>query len=100
MLDNNLVVEPVLICQCGQVVQCQCVFPVDHPERRNRFLNDRSSVFGNFWEDDVFPARGKKKVYIQTITDDILDVPSMNTQPLKMIAVESRGFNHQVIKDS
>lgn len=41
----------------------------------------------------------KKKVYIQTITDDILDVPPMNTQPLKITAVESRGFN-QVIKDS
>lgn len=51
VLNDNLVIEPVLIRQCRQIVQCQCVFLVDHLEGGNRFLNDGSSVFGNFWED-------------------------------------------------
>lgn len=46
-VDNDLVIEPVLICQCRQIIQCQCVFLVDHLEEGNRFLNDHSLVFGN-----------------------------------------------------
>lgn len=46
-VDNDLVIEPVLICQCQQIIQCQCVFLVDHLEEGNRFLNDHSLVFCN-----------------------------------------------------
>lgn len=45
---QNLIIEPVLICQRRQVIQGQSVFPVDHPEGGNGFLNDRASVFVNF----------------------------------------------------
>lgn len=60
LLDANLVIEPVLICQCRQVIQCQRVFLVDHPEGGNRPLNDRSAAFGNFCENDVLPAQAGK----------------------------------------
>ena len=58
--DGNLIVEPVLIRQRRQVVQCQSVFLVDNAEGGDGLLHDRCLASGNFWEDAVFPAQAGK----------------------------------------
>lgn len=50
-LEVHLVVEPVLIRQSRQVIQCQCVPLEDHTEGGERFLNHGNAVFGDFRED-------------------------------------------------
>lgn len=58
LLDDHLIIEPVLICQGRQVVQRQCVFLVCQPEGGERFLFELCQISGNFGEDGVFPAMG------------------------------------------
>lgn len=56
VFEDNLVVEPVLIGQRGQVVQRQCVFLVDHTEGGRRFHNYHGLIFCNLCKDEMFPT--------------------------------------------
>lgn len=54
---RNLVIEPILMGQRGQIIQCQRVFFEDHPEGGSRIPKRRRDSTLDQLRDDISPAR-------------------------------------------